>query len=72
MKKGDLLYVIDPRPAVPPGRPGLQRSASRLIAEWQRGPETLSGYASHKLRLALGPTHLATVTGALRGSELAA
>ncbi|HEY2713639.1 MAG TPA: hypothetical protein VGI60_14085 [Chthoniobacterales bacterium] len=29
---------------------------STLVAEWQqRGPETLSGYASRKLRLAFAP-----------------
>jgi hypothetical protein len=45
------------RPAVPPAQLGLQPSAPRLIAEWQQhGPETLSGYALRKLRLALAPS----------------
>lgn len=45
------------RPAVPPVRLGLHPSAPRLIAEWQqRGPETLSGYTSRKLRLVFAPS----------------
>ena len=35
----------------------VQSSAPSLIAEWQeRGPETLSGQAFRKLRLALAPS----------------
>jgi hypothetical protein len=53
-----------PRPAVPPvwaktrsGELGLQLSAPKLIAQWQqRGPETLSGHALCKLRLAFAPS----------------
>ena len=52
------------RPAVSPvrsqtrrGELGLQPSAPRLIAEWQQhGPETFSGYAVRKLRLAFAPS----------------
>ena len=44
------------RPAVSPVRLRLQSSAPKLIAEWQQhGPETLSGYAVRKLRLAFAP-----------------
>jgi hypothetical protein len=39
------------------GELGLQSRAAKLIAEWQqRGPETLSGHALRKLRLALAPS----------------
>jgi hypothetical protein len=45
------------RPAGSPVRLGLQPSAPSLIAEWQQhGPETLSGYAVRKLRLAFAPS----------------
>lgn len=40
-------------------RPKSQASRTReirLIGEWQRGWETMSGYAQRKLRLALSPT----------------
>jgi hypothetical protein len=38
-------------------RAGVQSSALSLIAEWQeRGPETLSGHALRKLRLAGAPS----------------
>ena len=61
-----------PRPAVPPvrsqtrrGELGLQPSAPSLIAEWQeRGPETLSGHALRKLRLAFAPTQSVTTASA--------
>jgi hypothetical protein len=47
------------RPAV------VQRSAPRLIAEWQqRGPETLSGHALRNLRLALAPPQCVTAASA--------
>ena len=43
----------------------VERSAPKLVGEWQqRGPETFSGYALRKLRLAFAPspsTKLATV-----------
>jgi hypothetical protein len=57
---------MTPRSTIPPvrsanrtdssrGELGLQSSARRLVAEWQqRGPETLSGHALRKLRLAGG------------------
>ena len=39
----------------------VQPSAPGLIAEWQqRGPETLSGYALRKLRLAMAPSQPVT------------
>ena len=39
------------------GELGLQSRAAKLVAEWQqRGPETLSGNALRKLRLALAPS----------------
>ena len=47
------------RPAV------VQPSAPRFIAEWQqRGPETLSGHAVRKLRLAFAPPHVTTASAA--------
>jgi hypothetical protein len=46
-----------PQSKVPPVRLGLQSRAAKLVAEWQeRGPETLSGHALRKLRLALAPS----------------
>ena len=61
------------QPKVPPvrsktrrGELGLQSRAAMLVAEWQqRGPETLSGHALRKLRLALAPTQCATTAGAV-------
>ena len=45
------------RTAGSPVRFGLQPSAPRLIAEWQQhGPETFSGYAVRKLRMAFAPS----------------
>jgi len=56
-----------PQAKVPPVRLGLQSRSATLIVEWQqRGPETLSGHALRKLRLALAPTPsviIATATG---------
>lgn len=54
---------LGPPSKVPPvrsetrrGELGLQAHAAKLVAEWQqRGPETLSGHALRKLRLALAP-----------------
>jgi hypothetical protein len=46
------------------GELGLQNRERKLVAEWQRGPETFAGYALRKLRLAFAPsqsTKLATV-----------
>jgi hypothetical protein len=55
-----------PQSTVPPVRLGLQSRAATLVAEWQqRGPETLSGHALGKLRLALAPTQSATTAGAV-------
>ena len=43
------------------GELGLQSSAPSFIAEWQRrGPETLSGVTSRKLRFTFAPTQLAS------------
>ena len=66
-----------PRSAIPPVRPGrrgdtdssrgelgFQPRNPKLVAEWQRGLETLTGSAQRKLRLAFAPsqsTKLATV-----------
>jgi hypothetical protein len=48
---------LGPQSKVPPDRLGLQSRAAKLVAEWQhRGPETLSGNALRKLRLALAPS----------------
>jgi hypothetical protein len=41
------LFLPAHRMTVPPVR--------NLVAEWQSGPETLSGYAQRKLRLSLAP-----------------
>lgn len=38
--------------------------ASRLVAEWQFGPETLSGLAIRKLRLAFAPPQSAIIASA--------
>jgi hypothetical protein len=44
-----------PQSTIPPVQLG-QSGASKLVAEWQQpGPETLSGHALRKLRLALAP-----------------
>ena len=38
---------------------------SKLVAEWQqRGPETLSGYTTRKLRLAFAPAEAVITAGA--------
>jgi hypothetical protein len=62
-----LPVRLGPQSTVPPvrsqtrrGELGLQSRAAKLVAEWQqRGPETLSGYALRKVRLALAPSHSA-------------
>jgi hypothetical protein len=46
------------------GELGLQNRERKLVTEWQRRPETFSGYALRKLRLAFAPSQsakLATV-----------
>lgn len=44
----------------------VQSRAAELVAEWQqRGPETLSGHALRKLRLALAPSQSAPTAGAV-------
>jgi len=54
-----------PQAKVPPVRLGLQSRAAKLVAEWQqRGPETLSGHAFPKLRLALAPSQYVITAGA--------
>ena len=64
-----------PRPTIPPvrfanrtdssrGELGFQPRNSKLVAEWQRGLETLTGSAQRKLRLVFAPsqsTKLATI-----------
>jgi hypothetical protein len=47
----------------PPARIRLESRASKLIAEWQHGPETVSGLAVRKSRLALVPTQPAIAAG---------
>jgi hypothetical protein len=48
---------LGPRSKVPRVGLGLQCRASKLVGEWQqRGPETVSGHALRKLRLAFAPT----------------
>ena len=50
---------------VPPVQLGLQSRAAKLVTEWQqRGPETLSGHAFRKLRLALAPSQYVITAGA--------
>jgi hypothetical protein len=52
----------------------VQSRAARLVAEWQRGPETLSGHAVRKLRLAFA-TSQSVITrdcGRLSGAMRAA
>jgi len=44
---------------------GLPSRGSKLVAEWQqRGPETLSGYTSRKLRLAFAPAEVVLTANA--------
>src|SRR5260370_16656459 len=39
-------------------REAVEPHAPKLVGEWQqRGPETFSGYAPRKLRLAFAPSH---------------
>ena len=46
---------LGPRSTIPPVRLGLEPREMRLTGEWQRGFETMSGYAQRKLRLAFAP-----------------
>jgi hypothetical protein len=56
---------LRPRSTIPPVRLRLQPSAPGLVAEWQqRGPETLSGHAFRKLRLAFAPPQSVTTASA--------
>ena len=60
VRPGPQSTVSPVRSQTPRGELGLRTRASRLVAEWQqRGPETLSGNALRKLRLALAPSHSA-------------
>ena len=62
-----LPVRLGPRSTVSPvrsqtrrGELGFQCRAGSLVAQWQqRGPESLSGYALRKVRLALAPSHSA-------------
>ena len=56
------IKAIEDR-TTPPGRLRLESRASKLIAEWQHGPETVSGLTVRKLRLALVPTQPAIAAG---------
>lgn len=51
-------YMMPPvRSQARGGEVGLPSRPAKLVTEWQQhGPETLSGYAVRKLRLAFGPT----------------
>jgi hypothetical protein len=59
------LKAIEHHMTPPSKREAVEPHASKLVGEWQhRGPETFSGYALRKLRLAFAPsqlTELATV-----------
>ena len=52
-----MIKAIEHHIASRTTRAVVQSSAPGLIGEWQeRGPETLSGHALRKLRLALAPS----------------
>ena len=54
-----------PKATFPPARIGFPSGDSKLVAEWQqRGPETLSGYTSRKLRLAFSPAEALIIASA--------
>jgi hypothetical protein len=58
------IKAIERHMTPPSKREAVQRHVPKLVAEWQRGPETFFGYAVRKLRLAFAPsqsTNLATV-----------
>jgi hypothetical protein len=59
------IKAIERHMAPPSKREAVKPHALKLVGEWQqRGPETFSGYALGKLRLAFAPsqsTNLATV-----------
>jgi hypothetical protein len=44
-----------PRSTIPPVRLGLQPRDPKLVAEWQRGPETFFERALRKLRSVFAP-----------------
>jgi len=56
------IKAIEDR-TTPPARLRLESGASKLVAEWQHGPATVSGLAARKLRLALVPTQAAIAAG---------
>ncbi len=59
------LKAIERHMTLPCKTEAVEPHAPKLVGEWQqRGPETFSGYALRKLRLAFAPsrsTKLATV-----------
>jgi len=56
-----------PRSTIPSVRLGLQNRERKLVTEWQqRGPETFSGYALRKLRLAFAPSQPAKLAAVNR------
>jgi len=59
------IKAIERHMILPSKREAVEPHAPKLVGEWQqRGPETFSGYALRKLRLAFAPsssTRLATV-----------
>ncbi len=61
------IKAIERHMTPPSKREAVESHAPKLVGEWQqRGPETFSGYALRKLRLAFAPspsTKLATVNG---------
>ena len=60
-----LTVRLGPRSTIPPVRLRLQNGERKLVAEWQqRGPETLSGHALRKLRLAFASPHVTTASAA--------
>jgi hypothetical protein len=64
-KVSKTITVIE-RPMIRgPKRLVVQPFGRKLVAEWQqRGPETLSGHAVRKLRLAFAPPHVTTASAA--------
>ena len=65
-KVSKTITVIERRMIRGPKHLVVQPFGRKLVAEWQhRGPETLSGHALRKLRLAFAPAQSATTAGAV-------
>jgi hypothetical protein len=56
--------------APPAKRLTASANSHRSIAQWQTGPETISGYARRKLRLAFAPLPLDARKSAESGAKL--